>query len=114
MGFIDVLNQLLIDKGVSRNKFCADIGIGKNSVANWEGRGNAPDGETLIKIAHYFNVSTDYLLGIEKPAAPDGEQPALKERQKSRNEIMELLDRVPDKKLHKIKDLLQAAIDAVE
>ena len=61
--YIERLNILIDEKGISRNKFCAEIGIGKNSVADWEKRGNSPDGETLIKIANHFDVSVDYLLG---------------------------------------------------
>lgn len=66
MAFIDLLNSLLEEKKISRNKFCTDLDIGKNSVANWENRGNTPDGEVLTKIAAYFDVTTDYLLGREE------------------------------------------------
>ena len=62
MKFIDILGLLLEKHDISRNKFCADLKIGKNSVVNWENRGNKPDGDTLIKIAKYFNVSVDHLL----------------------------------------------------
>ena len=42
-----------------------------------------PSGETVVKIAEYFGVTSDYLLGItdnpiptnERPATPEGEQP---------------------------------------
>lgn len=38
----------------------------------WETAGSQPDNEMLKKLADFFNVSTDYLLGREAPA-PDYE-----------------------------------------
>lgn len=79
MAFIDVLNLLLMERNISRNKFCADMHIGKNSVAHWENRGNTPDGEVLAKIATYFGVTVDYLLDAKKPDTPEGERPVMDE-----------------------------------
>lgn len=56
---IDLINK----KGISKNKLLLDLGLNKNSFVNWEKRGTSPSGETLSKIASYFNVTTDYLLG---------------------------------------------------
>lgn len=38
------------------------LGISSGCITNWK-NGVVPNGETLIKIANYFNVSVDYLLG---------------------------------------------------
>ena len=49
-----------------------DIGLKKGAIGNWRyGRGN-PSTESLSKLADYFNVSVDYLLGreAEKKDAP--------------------------------------------
>lgn len=35
------------------------------TVSNWENGKRIPDSDMLIKIANYFNVSVDYLLGNE-------------------------------------------------
>lgn len=43
-----------------------DIGLSKSTPTTWKKRGLTPQGETLNKIAAYFDVSTDYLLGNEK------------------------------------------------
>jgi len=89
MLFIDTLNSLLELNKISRNKLCADLGIGKSSVADWEKRGNIPDGEVLVRIATYFGVTVDRLLGIETPATPEGKQPELTETQLLANQVME-------------------------
>lgn len=61
--FLKNVLSLLNQKGVSRNKMLTDLHLGKNSFVNWENRETVPGGDTLNKIAEYFNVSTDYLLG---------------------------------------------------
>ena len=38
--------------------------LSKNSFVNWSGRGTIPSGETVAKIAKYFNVSVNFLLGL--------------------------------------------------
>lgn len=61
--FLDrVLNLIEINK-ITKNKLLIDLKLSKNSFVDWSNRGTIPNGETLIKIADYFNVSTDYLLG---------------------------------------------------
>ena len=62
--FIKRLNALIAQKKTTKNKVLTDLKLGKNSFNNWETRGNIPDGETLIKLAAYFEVSIDYLLGV--------------------------------------------------
>ena len=60
--FFDVLTELCNKKGISPYKACTDIGLNRSAVAKWK-NGAIPRGETLEKIANYFHVTTDYLLG---------------------------------------------------
>lgn len=39
------------------------LGVTKQSVSNWENDNIMPSVEMLIRIADFFGVSTDYLLG---------------------------------------------------
>ena len=44
----------------------AELGIAKSTVAYWRANNNViPKQDVLLKIAEYFNVSVDYLLGNE-------------------------------------------------
>lgn len=61
--FLENVLLLINKKGITKNKMLTDLKLGKNSFVNWESRGTIPGGETLNKIADYFNVSTDTLLG---------------------------------------------------
>jgi repressor LexA len=60
--FFEILSQLINQKGTSKNQILKDLHLAKGSISNWENRGTVPSGETLSKIANYFNVTTDYLL----------------------------------------------------
>lgn len=77
--FYDVFSELCQKSGVSANKACIDIGVNRSAVAKWK-QGGTPNGTTLAKMAKYFGVSVDYLLGNEeKPAAEAGDKDVLDE-----------------------------------
>jgi transcriptional regulator with XRE-family HTH domain len=63
---------------VSVKKLLEDCNIRKSFIYDIEKRGCAPAIDTLNKIADYFNVSIDYLLGItdikEKPTADESDE----------------------------------------
>ena len=72
--FYDVLNSLMKSKNVSRQDLTTALSIGKNQIKYWETHENIPNMETLKKIADYFGVSVDYLLGNESNNAELPEQ----------------------------------------
>lgn len=57
------VKQLREEKGISQAKLAQDIGVTYGAVGNWESGTREPKFETVIKIADYFGVSIDYLLG---------------------------------------------------
>lgn len=48
------------------------LGFGRNSLYSWKKK--TPNGESLRKVADYFHVSTDYLLGRTDDPSPFSEQ----------------------------------------
>ncbi|CAK7002877.1 helix-turn-helix transcriptional regulator [Tissierella sp.] len=67
----DRIKELRTEKKVSQTVLGKHIGVGKTTISNYETGYSMPDNETLTKIANFFNVSTDYLLGrtnIKNPA----------------------------------------------
>ncbi|WP_239255371.1 helix-turn-helix domain-containing protein [Listeria ilorinensis] len=49
------------------------LGFGRNSLYSWKKK--TPNGESLQKVADFFNVSTDYLLGrTDNPAPPSDDE----------------------------------------
>ena len=60
--FIQRFNELCKEKNVTRYKLANDLQIGNSTIYGWE-KGQQPTADKLIKLADYFEVSTDYLLG---------------------------------------------------
>lgn len=59
------LKELRLAKGLSQAEFANVLNISQKTCSNYENETTQPDLDTLIKIAEYFNVSVDYLLGRE-------------------------------------------------
>lgn len=57
------LKQLRKERGITQLKLAMDLNMNQNSISRYETGDHEADYETLIKIADYFNVSIDYLLG---------------------------------------------------
>ena len=60
-----VLRDLRKAKGISLKEFGKIIGVAESTVSLYENGKRQPDYDTLSKIADFFGVSTDYLLGRE-------------------------------------------------
>ncbi len=63
MAFYERFEWLCGEKGVTPTQAARDVGIRQSVVSMWKKRGSTPKGSTLNRLAKYFEVSTDYLLG---------------------------------------------------
>ena len=64
MLFFNRFEELSAQKGMSTSAVAAQLGIAKTTVSYWrQNPSAAPKTEQLLKIAQFFHVSTDYLLG---------------------------------------------------
>lgn len=68
--FFDKYSELCKKKGKTPTGVAIELNVSRATVNYWK-NGNVPKQDTLIKIANYFNVSVDYLLGNEKQKNPD-------------------------------------------
>lgn len=57
------LKKLRTEKKLTQTELGKIINVTKVSISGYENGNRAPDTDTLKKIADYFEVSTDYLLG---------------------------------------------------
>lgn len=80
--FLERVTALYQAQGITKNKLLTDLRLDKSSFFNWEKRGTIPSGDVVARLADYFHVSTDYLLGrtgnprpVEE-SAPDAPAPA--------------------------------------
>lgn len=57
------LKELRNEKGLSQLKLALDLNMNQNSISRYENMEREADYNTLVKLADYFDVSLDYLLG---------------------------------------------------
>lgn len=62
--FAKRLKQLREEQGFSQAQLGEKIGISRGSVSYYENKSRIPDIEILEKLATFFNVSSDWLLGL--------------------------------------------------
>ena len=57
------LKELRKKKGLSQLRLATELNTTQNTVSRYETGEREPGIDELIKIADYFNVSVDYLIG---------------------------------------------------
>ena len=81
--------ELLQRNGISTYQVSKATGIAQSVFSSWKNGISKPKADKLKKIADYFGVTTDYLLGRDEKA-PDPEEP----EQEQADVNMEFADRV--------------------
>ncbi len=64
--FAERLKELRVEKGLSIQALSKEIKIGVASICRWENCQADVKGTQLVILAKYFDVTTDYLLGLEE------------------------------------------------
>lgn len=59
------IKELRIANGMTQVELATALSVTKQCISNWENNNIQPSIDMLVKIAKYFSVSTDYLLGID-------------------------------------------------
>lgn len=62
MKFGETLKNLREIRGITQKDLGEFLGVSRATIAGYETKNHQPDYEKLQKLAHYFNVSIDYLL----------------------------------------------------
>ena len=62
--YLERLNELRKSKQISQKELANILGTTNSSICDWECGRAQHDLKTLINIAKYFEVTTDYLLGL--------------------------------------------------
>ncbi len=95
------IKELREEKGLSQMELGLELEISHASIQQYEAGIHEPSFENLLKIADYFNVSTDFLLGrtpIRNPLHSDDEKLAFQLRHlrnaKVKHALTEILSEV--------------------
>lgn len=64
MKFCEKLRSLIEERNLTQKQVAIDLNIAPSTMGGYVQGISEPDFETLKRLAHYFDVSSDYLLNI--------------------------------------------------
>ncbi len=64
--FAENLKKLRTNKGLTQTQLAKRLWLNKSIISAYENETRTPSLEVLIKLSNEFNVSIEYLLGIER------------------------------------------------
>lgn len=79
------LTKIREERGYKRTELAETLGIPYRTITNYETGEREPGHSYIIKIAKLFNVTTDYILGLENETgspdqdAPDSSEPVCRD-----------------------------------
>lgn len=59
------ITELRLGFGWRQVDLAQHLGVAKQTVSNWENENIQPSVEMLVRLSKTFNVTTDYMLGLE-------------------------------------------------
>ena len=65
------LREIMLVKRVSHDALAKYLGVSRQAVGQYTQGRSAPDWKTIVKMAQFFGVTTDYLLGMESEQSHD-------------------------------------------
>ena len=64
--FSDKLRQMRKKMGITQAKLAKKLKVSPSTIGMYEQGRREPDAEMLVKMAKFFDVSVDYLVGVSK------------------------------------------------
>lgn len=65
-GFGGRLKHLRKSSGFSQEDLGKAVGVSRSAIRNWEIGSTSPSLQDIVMLSIYFQVTTDYLLGMDK------------------------------------------------
>ena len=99
------------ENNLTPSQVAKDLGINRSTLSMWKTKGVLPNAITIMNISQYLNISPAYLMGndLEKPVQKEklGVQMNA-EQQKQYEELMGLIEKIPEEKIEAVKVMLKA------
>jgi len=64
--FAQRLKDLRTSKNLSLDRLGKIIGVSDTAILKWEQNKSDPTAQNIVQIAKFFEISADYLLGLEE------------------------------------------------
>lgn len=106
MDTLHKINALLVSHNKSQKELCEYLGVQNTTFTKWKAGTNTSYKKYIGKIADYFGVTSDYLLGL------DTKEKNLSEKDRLIAEINDKLYGMDSDKLLAFRDMLAAFVQA--
>lgn len=111
----DILKALRKAKGyTSMSEFCNDTGMNFSTYQNYEAGKRTPTADILIKLADFFGVTVDYLLGRANPPDPMAQLASLTSMELTEQVILERYLELPKASRGAVMSFMKSAIAEAE
>ena len=111
--FKERFHELLEEKNLNQKEFSRQSGIPYTTITGWTNLNRLPDFSALKKIADYFDISADYLLGREDDygniTTGTGEKLTLREE-----ELLSYFRQMPDNIKNAVLETAKIMLDSVK
>lgn len=108
MQFMERVDELTKENGLTGKQVMEQCGISKNSFVNWRS-GRKPTKTTKKILAEFFGVSVEYLMGETDDRTQKNSPGQVTEAEGAKKAILDLIDGMSDDQLQKLETLIQAA-----
>ncbi|ARK32182.1 helix-turn-helix domain-containing protein [Halalkalibacter krulwichiae] len=100
--------KYLRDRSGLAQKYVAEkIGVKNNTLSGYESGRREPDSETLRKLADFFEVTTDYLLGRTDKPTYNIESTLPKQKSKEENLFFKDMDNITPEEAEELRKHLE-------
>ena len=103
----EILRDLRLERKMTMQELADYLKVSKQTINSWEKDFRKYDVETLFKLADFFNVSADYLVGASE------ERPFKKELKKL-EAVEKLTENLTDEQFNKVIEFLISTKDLTE
>ena len=108
---MNIVRDLRIRKGIQQKELALELGISSAAVSNWEKGKSDPSGERLRKLAEYFNVDENVILGRGASTVFVPEDPAISGKSEAEQIIERLIEKLGEQPKSEEARLLSGAVD---
>ena len=99
--YIELCNKI----GKSPSAVATEIGLTKPSVHRWK-NGSNPTDATASKVASYFNVTVDFMMGLEEEAEEKKEQSTESELSIKKKDFIQKIEKMSDAQIERLEQIL--------
>ncbi len=101
------LKELRQEKGLSQSEVAKAIKTSQRNIGRWENNENEPTASFISKLSKFFDVSADYLLGLEDDFGVRTSEPMGNELSSEERRLLNQYRSLPDKIKKTIREQIE-------